>query len=124
MTLDAGLCFSAYNDRSMTHVDRDLEKEIVRRIVAASRPRKIILFGSRARGTARPDSDIDLLVIADSSEPRHMRSAVLYGALSDIIVPMDVMVYTPHEVIEWSQVPQAFVTTAVREGRVLYEEQI
>ena len=108
----------------MTQVNRDLEIEIVRRILAASHPRKIILFGSRARGTARPDSDIDLLVIADSSEPRYLRSASLYGALSDIIVPMDVIVYTPDEVIEWSQVPQAFVTTALREGRILYKEQI
>lgn len=31
------------------------------------------------------------------------------------------VVYTPSEVEEWREVPQAFVTTAIREGRVLYE---
>ena len=95
--------------------------EIVRRIVQAAKPRKVILFGSRARGEARPDSDFDLLVIAESTEPRYRRSAPLYGVLSDILLPMDIIVYNPEEVKEWSEVPRAFVTTAIREGKVLYE---
>lgn len=104
-------------------VDAELIDEIVRRIVRAAHPEKVILFGSRARGEARPDSDIDLLVIADSSQPRYQRAAPLYGAVSDILVPMDILVYTPKEVEEWSEVAQAFVTTAVREGKVLYENR-
>jgi predicted nucleotidyltransferase len=102
-------------------VDEALFQEIVARIVRVVQPNKIILFGSRGRGDARRDSDIDLLVVAPSTEPRYRRAVPLYGALSDIIVPMDIMVYSPEEVEEWSQVPQAFVTTAVREGQVLYE---
>ena len=97
--------------------------EVVRRIVAVARPDKIILFGSRARGTARPESDVDLLVVADSTQPRFKRAARLYGALSDLPVPMDILVFTPQEVREWSAVRQAFVTTAVREGKLLYENQ-
>ncbi len=97
--------------------------EIVRRIVETIHPHKIVLFGSRARGDARPDSDIDLLVIADSDEPRWVRARPLYGALRGILIPMDIVVYTPEEVHEWSEVSQAFVTTAVHEGRSLYEEQ-
>ncbi len=96
-------------------------QEIVRRIVKVSQPEKVILFGSRARGTACPTSDIDLLVIAHSTQPRHRRAAPLYGALSDIIAPMDIVVYSPEEVQEWSDVRQAFVTTTIREGQVLYE---
>jgi hypothetical protein len=34
---------------------------------------------------------------------------------------MDIVVYSPEEVREWSEVRQAFVTTAIREGQVLYE---
>jgi hypothetical protein len=34
---------------------------------------------------------------------------------------VDVVVYTPEEVEEWRSVPEAFVTTAIREGKVLYE---
>ena len=107
----------------MVQVDARLMDEIVRRIVETISPRKVILFGSQSRGDARPESDLDLLVIADSTQPRYRRSAPLYGALSDILVPMDILVYSPQEVKEWSEVPQAFVTTAVREGKVLYEAQ-
>ena len=105
----------------MTTTNPQLIQEVVRRIVQVSRPEKVILFGSRSRGTARPDSDIDLLLIAHSTQPRHRRAAPLYGALSDILTPMDIVVYSPEEVQEWSEVRQAFVTTAIREGQVLYE---
>ncbi len=108
----------------MAQVDAGLMDEIVRRIVETVSPQKVILFGSQSRGNARPESDLDLLVIADSALPRYRRSAPLYGALSDILVPMDILVYSPEEVKEWSEVRQAFVTTAIREGRVLYEKQI
>jgi len=98
-----------------------LLEEIVRRIVMTAKPNKVILFGSRARGQTRPNSDFDLLVIAESTQPRYRRSAPLYGVLSDILLPMDILVYSPEEVREWSEVPQAFVTTAIREGKILYE---
>lgn len=107
----------------MVQIDSGLMEEIVRRIVETIHPQKIILFGSRARGDMRSDSDIDLLVIANSSEPRYRRAAPLYGILSDILAPMDILVYSPEEVKEWSEVRQAFVTTAIREGVVLYENQ-
>ena len=44
----------------------DTFTEIVRRIRSVANPRKIVLFGGRARGEHRPESDIDLLVIEDS----------------------------------------------------------
>lgn len=97
-------------------------KKIARRIVRVAHPRKIVLFGSRAMGRDRADSDWDILVIADSDRPRHERAAPLYGALSDLRQPVDILVYTPAEVEEWRNVPQALVTTATREGRVLYEK--
>jgi uncharacterized protein len=102
-------------------MDTDLIADIVRRIVETAHPDKIILFGSRARGDARRDSDFDVLVIKESSEPRYRRSAPLYVALARIPVEVEVMVYTPQEVEEWREVPQAFITTAVREGVTLYE---
>jgi len=107
----------------MVQIDDRLREVIVSRIVSVAQPEKIILFGSRARGTAHPDSDIDLLVIARSDQPRYRRAAPIYGALSDILAPMDILVYSPQEVEEWTGVPQAFVTTAVRQGLVLYEKQ-
>ena len=101
----------------------DLINDIVRRIVETAQPDKVILFGSRARGDARPNSDFDLLVIKESSEPGYKRDAPLYVALAGLNAEVDVLVYTPEEVAEWAQVPQAFVTTATREGKIVYERK-
>jgi uncharacterized protein len=99
-----------------TSMNGDLIAEIVRRIVHAAQPERIILFGSRARGDARPDSDFDVLVIKESDEPGYRRDAALYLALAGRNAPVDVLMYTPDEIKDWSAVPQAFVTTAPREG--------
>ncbi len=107
----------------LASLNDDLVQDIVRRIVEMAQPDKVILFGSRARGDARPDSDFDVLVIKDSDEPGYRRDALLYLALAGLNAPVDVMVYTPEEIREWSAVPQAFVTTAVREGKVVYERK-
>lgn len=95
--------------------------ELVRRIRRVADPQKIVLFGSRATGTEQLASDYDLLVIQASDQPRYRRSVPLYTALADLSVEVDVVVYTPEEVQEWSAVPEAFVTTVIREGVVLYE---
>ena len=105
----------------MQELDDNLMQEIVDRIVQKSHPQRVILFGSRARSDARPDSDLDLLIVKKDARPRSLRSPELYGALSGIMIPMDIIVYQPDEIFEWSNVPQAFVTTAVREGKLLYE---
>jgi len=102
--------------------DQVLE-QVVKRITAAIQPDRIVLFGSRARGDARSGSDYDLLVVRQSSEPRYRRAVPLYVALADLPVEVDVLVYTPEEVREWSGVREAFVTTALRQGRLLYERQ-
>ena len=99
------------------------EQEITRRILRVIHPRKIILFGSRARGQARQKSDWDILVVANSRRPRYQRSPPLYGALSDLRQPIDILVYTPKEIEEWHHVKSAFITTAVREGKILYENK-
>jgi predicted nucleotidyltransferase len=107
----------------MVPFDDNLIRDIVQRIVAAAQPDKIILFGSRGRGNARPDSDFDILVIKESDEPGDRRDARLYHALVGLNAPVDLITYTPEEVEDWSGVPQAFITTAVREGKIVYENK-
>jgi predicted nucleotidyltransferase len=108
---------------SLPHLDARLCDAIVQRIVSAVGAQKVVLFGSRARGTHRPDSDVDLLVVNRSTEPRYKRSVPIYAALADLPIEVnaDVIVYTPEEIAEWSEATAAFVTTALREGQVLYE---
>ena len=101
-----------------------LTEELLARIVEHLRsvgsPRLVVLFGSRARSDARPDSDLDLLIVEDSPLPRYKRAAPYLRALTGVFPAKDVVVWTPAEIAEWRNVPNAFVTTALREGRVLY----
>ncbi|MCK4394457.1 nucleotidyltransferase domain-containing protein [Candidatus Bipolaricaulota bacterium] len=104
-------------------VDRLVIQEIVDRIVASVHPEKIILFGSYAYGQPHNDSDLDILVIVESCLPRYKRAVPIYNSLAGLLIPKDVVVYTPEEVEAWSNVPQAFITTVMNKGRILYEKQ-
>lgn len=102
-------------------VTEELLREVVRRILSVGTPRKIVLFGSWARGQARPDSDLDLLIIEESDLPRHRRARRHRMALLGLFPAKDIVVWTPGEVRQWQHVPNAFITTILAEGRVLYE---
>jgi len=71
-------------------VDANLLQEIVRRLVEAIDPDRIILFGSRARGDARPDSNIDLLIVKDTDQPAYRRAIPAYRALSAMVLRIEI----------------------------------
>lgn len=93
-------------------------------IVDAVQPERIILFGSRARGEAREDSDVDLLVI--ESEPfgparsRFNEIARLEHAMGSIPLATDILVYTSEEVEQLKSSANHVVARALREGKVLH----
>jgi len=104
-------------------IDDEMIEQIVHRLVDAVDPDRIILFGSRARGDAEPDSDVDLLIVKASKEAPHRRTIPAYRALVGLRIPKDIIWRTPDEVQDWSAVPNYVTTRALREGRILYEKQ-
>jgi predicted nucleotidyltransferase len=55
--------------------EREIINRMSRLLQQAYQPRRIVLFGSRARGNAHPGSDVDLLVVLDEVVNRR-RTAV------------------------------------------------
>ena len=95
--------------------------DLVRRIAEQFSPEKIILFGSRARGDAGPDSDIDLLVLFSDVADPNKRAAELYASLLDFPSPMDIVVSTSSRFERYRNVVNTVYWPASREGRILYE---
>jgi predicted nucleotidyltransferase len=103
-------------------VTEELLQEAVRRILSVGNPLKIVLFGSHARGDARPDSDLDILIIEEANAlPAHKRQAPYRMALLDLYPSKDLIVRTREEVQAWANVRMHLLTTALATGRVLYE---
>jgi predicted nucleotidyltransferase len=95
--------------------------EIVRRLVETLQPERIYLFGSRARGEARPDSDYDLLVVVKerTDEGRDMEQRA-YGAMWGLRAPVDIVVMTA-DYFEWMlDAAASLPATVQREGRLLH----
>ncbi len=67
----------------------------MRRVVDEVQPLRVILFGSRAAGAARPDSDVDLLVVGAEGTDRRAVIDRLHGARLDTTVGVDVLAVTP-----------------------------
>jgi len=95
--------------------------EMVRRIVERFHPEKIILFGSHARGTAGPDSDVDLLVVMPVQGSRRQKATEIDLLLSDRKIPLDLLVVTPEQFKRERDVIGTVIRPAAHEGKVLYE---
>jgi uncharacterized protein len=101
-------------------VTEEILAEIIRRLVAALNPEKIILFGSYVYGSPSGDSDVDLLVIMQTTA----RPADHYVAVSRVIrprpFPLDILVKTPDEIAGALAKGDSFIEEIVTRGRVLY----
>ncbi len=96
---------------------------VIETLIAASQPEKIILFGSQARGEAREDSDIDLLVIKDSFRSRREEMVRLDRAIRKFRLPVEVVVVSTDEVRRFGDIPGHLLHPALREGKLLYERR-
>lgn len=90
-------------------------------IIAGYSPRRVILFGSFARGDAHEGSDLDLIIIKDTEE-RFADRIEHVLEFSDGEMAIQPLVYTPEEVERMLQQGNSFVEKALQEGIVVYEQ--
>lgn len=111
--------------KGMVPVTDALLDQMVQAIVAEVDPEQVILFGSRARGDAREDSDVDLVVV--EAEPfgktrsRRLEAARVYQAVAGFDALTDILIYSRDEVDHWRDSVNHVLARALREGTVLYE---
>ena len=104
---------------AVTDIDGVLD-EVIRRVVEAAQPERIILFGSAARGDAGPDSDLDLLVVKAGVHRRELATKIRQN-LHGVMAAVDIVVVTPEDIERYKDSHALVIKHALREGRVVYE---
>lgn len=110
--------------RVMKRVSESKAKQEITKIVKALKPygpKKVVLFGSFARGDYHGLSDLDLIIIKDTPK-RFLDRIIEVLDLCDSSIPIEPLVYTPQEIEQLLAEDNTFITQALKEGRVLYDE--
>lgn len=95
-------------------------REMAIRLKSRMHARHVWLFGSHARGSSTPDSDIDLLaVVPDTTLTRYQRAVSARRELSSFNLPMDIVVLTNNEWEKQLKAPSSLASTVAREGIAL-----
>jgi predicted nucleotidyltransferase len=102
-----------------------LPKETLARLTEllaeAARPKRIILFGSHARGEASPESDVDIMVVEEAPRDRRAEMVRLGRVLRELDLAVDLLVVSEEKFNYWRETPGNVYFEADCEGRVLYE---
>jgi uncharacterized protein len=108
-------------DKRDARIEKTLN-EIVRRLVADYKPEKIILFGSYAYGEPHEDSDLDVLIIRETSERRIDRMRTVHRLTTDAQyrIAFEPIVMTPAEIEERLEIGDQFIAEIVEKGELLY----
>jgi len=100
-------------------MDQKTIDESARLLLRAAPPgSQVVLFGSHARGEARPDSDLDFLVIEPQVQDPHREMVRLAEVLRPLRIAADVLVTSRERFEYWRDTPNTVFFDAAREGRV------
>ena len=110
----------------MTNTYINAEIDLIKKLLVDKyHPQKIILFGFFAWGKPDRDSDIDLLIIKQVSQPRPYREQEVYKILTKSFakryLPVDIIVHTQEEISERELFGDPFVKEILGKGKVIYE---
>lgn len=95
-------------------------EEIKERLIKAYNPDRIILYGSYAKNEAKEKSDIDLLILKDTTDRPIDRRIQVEKILIDRALPLDILVYTPEEMRYLFSIGSPFIEEVLETGRVIY----
>lgn len=95
-------------------------KDVTGKLVKLYDPERIILFGSRAGGKTEDGGDVDLLIVKETEKRPINRRLEVEGILSDRLLPLDIVVYTPQEMRFLFSIGSPFIEEVVEKGRIIY----
>ena len=103
-----------------TAIKQDVLEKIIRRVVDAAQPERIILFGSAARGEMGPDSDVDLLVVKGGKFDYRRLTGDIYMSLHGVGQAVDIVLVTPEQVERFRDTHWLVIAPALRDGQEVY----
>jgi len=101
--------------------DTEAIKRLTELLVEAARPKRIIMFGSQARGEAGEASDLDVMVVEELVSDRAAEMVRLNRLLRTFEIPVDLLVVSLEKFNYWRDTPGNVYFEAATEGEVLYE---
>jgi len=103
-----------------TRIPRAAIENLVGQIVTFFQPRKIVLFGSYARGNPKPESDVDLLVVMDTPLSELEQAAIICRRIP-YRFGLDLVVCTPQRLAQRLEWGDSFLREIIHCGVILYE---
>lgn len=98
----------------------DAIQALVQRAAEEVRPMRVILFGSHARGGARADSDVDLLVVMPEGTVPRRTMRQLYRMRRPVPLSVDFLVTTPSVLERHRDNPGLIYREILKTGREVY----
>lgn len=104
--------------------DPVVSPDLLNSVVAHFAPQRVILFGSRARGEAGPESDVDLLVVLDDDvPPEKLTAKAIHAARAGYRDPVDIIPCRASVLRARARAVGSFAHLVLRDGVTIYERR-